>query len=192
MCMYMYYVPFFITSIVYGHCCTGLVSCTCTLRQRTMVPMVAKSCNGCKHSFTLDTCLLWSSHYGLIHVHCMQALGKSILHQRKSHWSFPYHKICNNAWQYLKVIICECVTNYCMYRSKECGSLYAVFFLHVPAVVALKPEDVRVRLLYSGDKGRFIVRYKSQHLALTHFAAQSTEQLKSLYLNSCVRLNYVI
>ena len=50
------------------------------------------------------------------------------------------------------------LTNYCMYRSKECGSLYVVFFLHVPTVVAVKAEDVKVKL-YSAQlyKGWFMI-----------------------------------
>ena len=31
-------------------------------------------------------------------------------------------------------------------RGQECGPLYVVFFMHVPAVVALKPEDIKVHM----------------------------------------------
>ena len=36
---------------------------------------------------------------------------------------------------------------YSFHRSEECGPLYAFFVIHTCGVVALQPEDVKVRFL---------------------------------------------
>jgi hypothetical protein len=53
-----------------------------------------------------------------------------------------YSSIFPNLYNY----ICTCIC-----RGQECGPFYVVFFMHFPAVVALKPEDIKVHMHGGAD-----------------------------------------